>query len=164
MDIPWRWYKTHALRLMIQRLLGKNSLPSKWSHNCNSCSDGLWSSFNVFIWKKWISGWSGASGINWRRDDNCGKRERKTVVVRNKTTSSPSPMQLPSNVQADQFHLKPAKEISTHSMASSRLDKRERKRAFLFECKHDIIDQTRLKPESNLQEKEPGVYGVFDDF
>ena len=82
----------------------------------------------------------------------------------NEKTSSPSPMQLPNNVQADQFHLKPAKEISTHSMASSRLDKRERKRAFLFECKHDIIDQTRLKPESNLQEKEPGVYGVFDDF
>jgi hypothetical protein len=35
-------------------------------------------------------------------------------------------MQLPNNVQADQFHLKPAKEISAFSMASSRLDKRVR--------------------------------------
>lgn len=58
-----------------------------------------------------------------------------SMVSRNGTTSSPSPMQLPSNVQADQFHLKPAREISALSMASSRLDKRERKRAFLFKCK-----------------------------
>jgi len=79
-------------------------------------------------------------------------------------TSSPSPMQLPSNVQADQFHLKPAKEISALSMASSRLDKRERKRAFLFRCKHDIINLTRVQLESNPQKKEPGIYGVFDNF
>lgn len=79
MNIPWRWYRTHALKLIIQRLLGKKSCPSKRSHNCSSCSDGLWSSFNVFIWKKWISGWSGASGSSWRRDDNYRKRERRQV-------------------------------------------------------------------------------------
>ena len=80
----------------------------------------------------------------------------------NEKTSSPSPMQLPNNVQADQFHLKPAKEISAFSMASSRLDKRERKRAFLF--KYDIIYVTRVQLESNSQKKKPRVNGVFNEF
>lgn len=82
----------------------------------------------------------------------------------NEKTSSPSPMQLPNNVQADQFHLKPAKEISAFSMASSRLDKRERKRAFLFKCKYDIIYVTRVQLESNSQKKKPRVNGVFNEF
>ena len=46
-------------------------------------------------------------------------------------TSSPSPMQLASKVHTDQFQGKPARERRADSMASSRLERRERNNAFL---------------------------------
>src|ERR1700742_4436539 len=41
-------------------------------------------------------------------------------------------MQLPKRVQADQFQGNPAIDRRAHSMASSRLDNRERNKAFLY--------------------------------
>lgn len=135
-DLPWRWYKTCARIAMSHKLLGKKSGPRRRSHSCSSFSEGLWSSFRVLIWKSCTRGWSRGNGNNWSKDDSWKgeifKKWKVQVIFRE--TSSPSLIQLANSVHADQFHLNPAIDIRAHSIASSRRDKRDKRRAFLGVC------------------------------
>ena len=127
------WYNAHALRPMINRLLGKKSDPKRRSQTCISCSEELWRSFKVLIWKSWINGWSIGNGIKWCKDDSCVNGKSVTIDWKAKwmNTSSPSPIQLANKSHADQFQRTPAMERRTFSIASSRLDSRERNNALL---------------------------------
>lgn len=70
-------------------------------------------------------------------------------------------MQLPNNVQADQFHLNPVMDSSALSIASSRRDSRERNNALL--CGNKLInDQAKNKVKQlHSQKEEPRVRRIL---
>ena len=98
-----------------------------------------------------------ADGLKARGEDAGVKKAVKysdlVRQLRTPFTSSPSPIQFPSSVQADQFHLQPAIDKRVLSIASSLLDIRDKNRAFLRRATWVNICAQIANKDDNLQKE-----------